>query len=247
MSEPNGWFRAHRIHKHYGRGRTQVNVLKGASLAVSQGELVSIVGTSGSGKSTLLHIMGLLDRPDQGEVVLEGQTLHTLSAAQRDRHRNQTFGFVFQFYHLLPELSTLENVLMPRMIQHGYWSWRRVRHAERAQAMRVLARMGLAERASHRPRELSGGEMQRAAIARAILHEPRVLLADEPTGNLDATTGEEILDLLVDLNARLGLTIILVTHDRAVAKRAHRVVELKAGRLLTAGGDEVDAAPPAPT
>ena len=237
MSEPSAWFRARRIHKHYGKGRTQVNVLKGATLEVAQGEFVSIVGSSGSGKSTLLHIMGLLDTPDQGDVDLEGRTINALSVVERDRLRNQTFGFVFQFYHLLPELTTLENVLMPRMIQHGYWAWRRVRRAEREQAMKVLTRMGLAERASHRPRELSGGEMQRAAIARAICHEPRVLLADEPTGNLDAVTGQEILNLLADLNARLGLTIILVTHDQAVAGRAHRVVRLRGGRLLGADDD----------
>ena len=237
MSDHGAWFRAHRVHKHYGRGRTRVNVLRGATLDVSQGELVSIVGASGSGKSTLLHVMGLLDTPDQGTVELEGETLNTLSASRRDRHRNRTFGFVFQFYHLLPELTTLENVLMPRMIQYGYWGWRRVRRAERERAMKVLARMGLGDRVRHRPRELSGGEMQRAAIARAILHEPRVLLADEPTGNLDAVTGQEILNLLVDLNARLGLTIILVTHDQAVAGRAHRVVRLRGGRLLGADDD----------
>ena len=237
MSEPTAWFRAHRIHKHYGKGRTRVNVLKGASLDVAQGEFVSIVGASGSGKSTLLHIMGLLDTSDQGEVDLEGRTINALSAVARDRLRNRTFGFVFQFYHLLPELTTLENVLMPRMIEYGYWGWRRVRRAEGEHAMAVLERMGLAERARHRPCELSGGEMQRVAIARAVCHQPRVLLADEPTGNLDAATGEEILNLLADLNERLGLTIILVTHDQAVARRTRRVVRLAGGRLSLVDDD----------
>ena len=238
MSEPNVWFRAHRIHKHYGKAHTCVNVLRGATLEVAKGEMVSIVGTSGSGKSTLLHVMGLLDTPDQGTVEFAGETLTEQSTARRDRIRNRTFGFVFQFYHLLPELTTLENVLMPLMIRYGYWAWRRVRRAERKRAMTILERMGLAERAKHRPRELSGGEMQRAAIARAILHEPSLLLADEPTGNLDATTGEGILNLLVDLNTRLGLTIVLVTHDQKVACRAHRIVELRGGRLAPADDDQ---------
>src|SRR5207248_19642 len=175
---------------------------------------LSIVGQSGSGKSTLLHLLGLLDRPDEGRTHLEGKRIDNLPARERDRLRNETFGFIFQFFHLLPELSTVENVLMPEMIRHSTFSWLGHRRALRRKAEELCERVGLSHRLRHRPRELSGGEMQRAAIARALINRPRVLLADEPTGNLDEDTGREIVRLLHDLNRQDGLTIVMVTHNR---------------------------------
>jgi lipoprotein-releasing system ATP-binding protein len=192
---------------------------------------VSIVGQSGSGKSTLLHLLGLLDTPDVGEVSLYEHRIDDLPARSRDELRNRVFGFIFQFYHLLPELSVLENVLAPLMIRHSAWQYWKNRRALQGEARDMLERVGLGHRLAHRPSELSGGEMQRAAIARALMGNPEVLLADEPTGNLDADTGREIMDLLISLNAQNDLTIIMVTHDEAIARCAHRSVRLAEGRL----------------
>ena len=221
------------IEKTYRKGDHKVPVLRGVQLSVNRGELLSIVGQSGSGKSTLLHLMGLLDSPDVGEVLLDGQRIDDLPARVRDELRNRVFGFIFQFYHLLPELTLLENVLAPLMIRHsllGYWSQRKT---FRAQAVEMIDRVGLSHRIKHRPNELSGGEMQRAAIARALVGKPQVLLADEPTGNLDRRTGREIMDLLCNLNRNDGLTIVMVTHDEAVAARGDRTVRLAEGRIET--------------
>jgi len=229
----SNWFQANDIRKAYHMGVSSLDVLKGATLGVRKGEFVSIVGASGSGKSTLLHLLGLLDQPDKGTVTLGGQNLTALGRREHDRHRNETFGFVFQFYHLLPELNTLENVLMPHMIRHGYFAWKRVRRQLRKQAREVLDRVGIGERAKHRPNQLSGGELQRAAIARALVHQPQILLADEPTGNLDVRTGGGILDLLEQLHTQEKLTIIMVTHDPQIAQRADRCLELVAGRVAT--------------
>jgi lipoprotein-releasing system ATP-binding protein len=199
------------LHKTYTRNADRVEVLRGLNLDVYPGEFLSVIGASGSGKSTMLHLLGTLDRPDEGAIYLEGQRIDHLGRQPRDRLRNRTFGFIFQFYHLLPELSTLENVLMPQMIGHSFLGWLRKRRAAKKRAVGLLERVGLGHRRRHKPRELSGGEMQRAAIARALINRPRILLADEPTGNLDAETGAQIIRLLRDLNREEGLTIIMVT------------------------------------
>jgi len=219
------------LHKTYRKNADKVQVLRGVNLAVHEGEFVSIVGASGSGKSTLLHLLGTLDRTDAGTIWLRGERIDHLPAEQRDRLRNQTFGFIFQFYHLLPELSTLENVLIPHMISTSLWGWWARRRALKKRATELLERVGLGHRLRHKPRELSGGEMQRAAIARALIYDPRILLADEPTGNLDAETGVQIAQLLRDLNRTQGLTIIMVTHNLEMAAESDRVVRLVAGRV----------------
>ena len=219
------------LHKTYRKHAEKVRVLRGLDMEVFAGEFLSIVGVSGSGKSTLLHLLGTLDRPDEGTIQLEGERIDDLPAERRDRLRNQTFGFIFQFYHLLPELNTLENVLVPQMIKHSTLSWLRQRQPLRRRAVELLERVGLGQRLKHRPRELSGGEMQRAAIARALINQPRILLADEPTGNLDAGTGAEIVQVLRDLNRCEGLTIIMVTHNLDIVTETDRVVRLVAGQI----------------
>jgi len=219
------------LHKTYRKNADQVRVLRGLDLEVEAGEFACVVGASGSGKSTMLHLLGTLDRPDQGEIRLEGERIDNLPSERRDRLRNQTFGFIFQFYHLLPELNTLENVLVPHMIAHSLWSWLGERRVLRRRAQELLDRVGLGHRLRHRPRELSGGEMQRAAIARALVNHPRILLADEPTGNLDAANGKEIIRLLRDLNRQDGLTIIMVTHNLDLVAGTDRVVRLTEGQV----------------
>lgn len=221
------------VEKAYRKGVHLVPVLHGVDISARKGEFLSIVGQSGSGKSTLLHLIGLLDGPDEGEIHLDGQRIDDLPARTRDELRNRVFGFVFQFYHLLPELSLIENVLSPLMIRHSVFSYWKQRRAFNDAAREMIDRVGLGHRLSHRPSELSGGEMQRAAIARALVARPEILLADEPTGNLDAGSGREIMDLLVRLNEQEALTIIMVTHDAAVAAQAHRTVRLKEGRCET--------------
>ena len=219
------------LSKSYHKGDIEVPVLTGLDLAVHQGEFLAVVGQSGSGKSTLLHLLGTLDAPDQGKIFFAGQRIDNLPAPQRDALRNRRFGMIFQFYHLLPELSALENVLAPLMIAHDTWSYFRQRRKLRAAATELLETVGLGHRLKHKPRELSGGEMQRAAIARALVAGPELLLADEPTGNLDQATGEEIMKTLRTLNRRKNLTIVMVTHDRAIARQADRVVRLVDGRI----------------
>ncbi len=222
---------AQNLHKAYRKHAIVIPVLKGLDLQVEQGEFVSLVGASGSGKSTLLHLLGTLDRPDEGRIYFDGQRIDNRPAKARDRLRNQVFGFIFQFYHLLPELNVLENVLMPHLIRCSALNWWTQRRRLRKQAHALLDRVGLAHRLKHRPRELSGGEMQRAAIARALVNRPRILLADEPTGNLDADTGGEIVRLLHDLNRQDGLTIIMVTHNWEIAREADRAVRMVGGRV----------------
>lgn len=219
------------LHKAYHKHKLVVPVLKGLDLTVDRGEFVTIVGQSGSGKSTLLHLLGTLDKPDQGAIHFVGRRIDQLPAAGRDALRNQVFGFIFQFYHLLPELDVMENTLMPEMIRSSVLSWWSRRRKLRKHAEELLARVGLSHRLNHRPNELSGGEMQRAAIARALINHPRVLLADEPTGNLDANTGAEIVRLLHDLNREDGLTIVMVTHNSEIAAGTDRVVRMVEGRL----------------
>ena len=224
---------AQAIEKSYSKGEHKVPVLRGAGMTAHRGEFISVVGQSGSGKSTLLHVMGLLDAPDVGEVLLEGRRIDNLNQAARDQLRNHVFGFIFQFYHLLPELTLLENVMMPLMIRHSLFSYWGKRREIRDQAMSILQQVGLEHRVKHRPSELSGGEMQRGAIARALIGRPEILLADEPTGNLDAATGGEIMDTLKRLNEENQLTIVMVTHDETVAHQAHRIVRLAEGQIAT--------------
>ncbi len=219
------------LEKSYQKGKTTVPVLRRVDLRVERGELLAIVGASGSGKSTLLHVLGLLDAPGAGAVRLDGERIDDLPDRRRDALRNRTFGFIFQFHHLLPELSALENVMMPLMIRHGLWSYLSRRRRVRAEAAELLERVGLGHRLDHRPAELSGGEMQRAAIARALAGDPAILLADEPTGNLDAGTGLGVLELLRDLNRERELTMMMVTHDAQIAQQADRVARLAEGRI----------------
>nr|AUN35865.1 lipoprotein releasing system ATP-binding protein LolD [uncultured bacterium] len=221
------------IEKSYRKGEHSVPVLRGLNISVRKGEFLSIIGQSGSGKSTLLHLMGLLDTPTVGEILFDGQRIDDLPAKTRDQLRNRVFGFIFQFYHLLPELSLYENVLAPLMIRHTLWNYWKNRRACQDRAREMISKVGLDHRMKHKPSELSGGEMQRAAIARALVSRPQVLLADEPTGNLDNRTGREISGLLASLNELEQLTIIMVTHDESIANQAHRTVRLAEGRIET--------------
>jgi lipoprotein-releasing system ATP-binding protein len=225
---------AHYVRKSYRKASIVIPVLQGVEFSVNEGEFVSIIGPSGCGKTTLLHLLATLDAPDSGEIWFEGNRIDNLPSAGRDILRNKYFGMVFQFYHLLPELTTLENVLAPAMIGEsvlGYWGRRR---AFKDRAREMLELVGLGHRLKHKPRELSGGEMQRTAIARALVARPRVLLADEPTGNLDKHTGEEIMEILRQLNREQNLTIVMVTHDSRIAAEADRIVTLVDGRVVAA-------------
>ena len=219
------------LTKAYAKGTVNVPVLRGVDVDAQKGEFLSVVGQSGCGKSTMMHLLGLLDTPDVGEVRLDGERIDDLPLETRDELRNRVFGFVFQFYHLLPELTLLENVLSPLMIRYSAWEYWKRRRDMRQQAEAIIERVGLSHRMKHKPSELSGGEMQRTAIARALVSRPQVLLADEPTGNLDAASGGEIMDLLLSLNEQERLTIIMVTHDAAVAEQAGRIVRLSEGRI----------------
>ncbi len=223
--------RAVELSKAYDLGGRRLQVLRNVSLSVRRGEFVAILGASGSGKSTLLHLLGLLDAPDAGRIVLGGADSAELPAAQRDRIRCHDIGFVFQFYHLLPELNVLENTLLPAMAAARAWLWPAASRQMRQRAVEILERVGLGERLKHRPRQLSGGEQQRVAIARALVNRPSILLADEPTGNLDSTTGQQIIKVLKQLNDEAEQTIIMVTHDQALAEAAGRVLHLRDGRL----------------
>ena len=230
MSPRDVILRTNGVCRSYRMGATRVKVLKGVDLTVPAGEFLAIVGASGSGKSTLLHILGGLDRPDTGTVAFEGHDLHRLRSAQLNRFRNRKVGFVFQFYHLLDELNVLENVYLPAMVSESVWGWLFARRQAKKRARELLRQLGLPERATHKPYQLSGGERQRVAIGRALMNNPRVLLADEPTGNLDSATGNGILDLFVNLH-QAGQTIVIVTHDDRIARRAGRTVTLADGKI----------------
>ncbi|WP_445116191.1 lipoprotein-releasing ABC transporter ATP-binding protein LolD [Acinetobacter sp. WZC-1] len=215
---------AREIHKSFTDGKSTVDVIKGLSLQISEGEFVSIVGASGSGKSTLLHILGGLDRPSQGQVDLNGQRFDNLGEAERGYQRNQYLGFVYQFHHLLPEFSALENVAMPLMLRKNA-EFKQVReHAEH-----LLERVGLSHRLTHQPGELSGGERQRVALARALVTQPKLMLADEPTGNLDRKTAVGIFELLAGLRQELNMAMLIVTHDEQLAKSADRILHMQDG------------------
>jgi len=222
--------KAERLHKSYRMGATAVKVLKGVNLAVEQGQFVAVIGASGSGKSTLLHLLGGLDRPNEGTVCFDERDLSRMRARELNRYRNEMVGFVFQFYHLLDELNVLENVFLPAMVSRGIVGWLGSRAAARRRAQELLEQLGLQDRARHKPYQLSGGERQRVAIGRALMNEPRLLLADEPTGNLDSATGNDILAVLERLH-QAGQTIVMVTHDERVARRAQRVITLTDGKV----------------
>ena len=230
MSDNDFILKAEGIYKSYRMGATKVTVLKGVDLAVKKGEFVAIIGASGSGKSTLLHIMGALDKPDKGLVKFEDRDLNRHSSGELNRFRNKMVGFVFQFYHLLDELNVLENVYLPVMAGKSVVGWFGSRRWAKNRAKELLEQFGLSQRTKHKPYQLSGGERQRVAIGRALMNEPRLLLADEPTGNLDSATGNGILDVLEKLNS-LGQTIVMVTHDERIARRAGRIVTLVDGKI----------------
>ncbi|MBL8768368.1 MAG: ABC transporter ATP-binding protein [Planctomycetes bacterium] len=229
MSEPV--LEAKSLTKSYVMGGRALDVLRGVDLTIHAGESLAIVGSSGAGKSTLLHLLGLLDRPTTGQVLFRGSDVGSLSRTARSRLRQRHIGFVFQFYHLIPELNALENVLLPLMMKHSIASWFGAKSAERERGRALLARLGLSERAGHRPSQLSGGERQRVAIGRALIGDPDVVLCDEPTGNLDEATSREISDLLFELKQDSGKTFVFVTHDLELAQRADRVVRLVHGRV----------------
>lgn len=219
------------LYKSYRKNNHEVPVLKGCDFSAVAGNVTAILGHSGSGKSTLLHLLGTLDAPDSGEIHFDGERIDTLSRRRRDRFRNAKLGMIFQFYHLLPEISAFQNVLMPMMIKEGFFGYMRQRTAIKTRAKGLLRRVGLEHRLHHKPHELSGGEMQRAAIARALIAEPELLLADEPTGNLDRETGRQILSLLSELRREQGLTVVMVTHDETIAAACDSVIHLVDGRI----------------
>ena len=218
------------LHKTYRMGDDDLHILRGIDLNVRRGEWLAVLGASGSGKSTLLHLLGALDRPDRGHVRFEDQEIFALRRGGLDRYRSDHVGFVFQFYHLLPELNALDNVLVAAMTASSIFGWVSGRAAVRRRAAQLLDQLGLGDRLRHRPSRLSGGERQRVAIGRALVNRPDLLLADEPTGNLDAATGRKILDVLTRFH-KAGQTIVMVTHDRQVAARADRQLVLDNGSL----------------
>ncbi|MFK7742602.1 MAG: ABC transporter ATP-binding protein [Planctomycetota bacterium] len=224
---------AQAVHKSYRVGGRELSVLRGVDLSIQKGEKVALLGASGAGKSTLLHLLGLLDAPTSGQVLYNGQSVSELPVGERALLRHQQVGFVFQFYHLIPELTALQNVLLARMMGtsvFGYWGQRK---QARAAAENILEQVGLGDRMRHRPAELSGGERQRVAIARALLAEPRVVLADEPTGNLDSHTAEGVVELMFSIQQERGLAFLLVTHDEQLARRCDRIVRMKDGTVLS--------------
>jgi lipoprotein-releasing system ATP-binding protein len=216
---------ARNVHKSFRQGPVTLEVLQGVAISIGTGERIAIVGSSGSGKTTLLQILGGLDRPTTGHVLVDGKDIHEQTEKERGDLRNRALGFVYQFHHLLPEFSALENVAMPLLV-------RRMKVADaRAKARRLLDRVGLGQRLDHRPDQLSGGERQRAAVARALVTEPKIVLADEPTGNLDGSNAESVFALMLELNRELGTSLIVVTHDLRLASRMERIFAIERGVL----------------
>lgn len=219
--------RTHDLRKSFSSPAGELPVLKGIDISIEEGEMVAVVGASGVGKSTLLHIMGTLDKPTSGSITYDGTNVFTMTERELTSFRNRTIGFVFQFHHLLPEFTALENVMMPSLIR-GVTGWDKARE----KALALLDELGISGRQTHRPGELSGGEQQRVAVARALALSPKVVLADEPTGNLDTATGEELFKLLVRLNEQKGITFVVVTHNESLSRRCHRVFEMVDGRVI---------------
>jgi putative ABC transport system ATP-binding protein len=236
--DPNGTeaLRTVSLVRHYKLGRSVIPAVDGVSLAAKRGEFIALLGASGSGKSTLLNLIAGLDRPDSGAIVVEGENLATLDSQQLAQYRRHTVGMVFQSFNLVPNMTLYENVELPMRFAE-------VRRRERkARAREALERVGLSDRMKHRPSEMSGGEQQRAALARALVNQPKLLLADEPTGNLDSKTGTEILDLIRELNRTLQMTVVMVTHERSLAERyANRLVFLGDGKLLSETKNKIGA------
>lgn len=220
------------ICKEYKMQGGMLRILKGVNLTIVKGEIVIIIGASGAGKSTLLHILGILDEPTSGAVFYNGINLNKASAKEQALKRNQIFGFVFQFYHLMPDFTALENVLMPVLIGRSLSRKNLSKKAGREKAKTLLEHVGLKDRINHRSDQLSGGERQRVAIARALINDPEILLCDEPTGNLDSKTGTEIKELLRDINKGLKQTIVIVTHDEQIAKCANRIIHIVDGKIV---------------
>lgn len=218
-------FNCQNLSKSYHDGTSTIDVLKGINFTINHGDRIAIVGPSGSGKSTLLHLLGGLDKPTAGQLLMKGVDWQSLSEKQRCKLRNQQLGFVYQFHHLLPEFSALENVAMPLLL-----AGKSVINAQ-AQAEKILEQVGLANRLEHKPSQLSGGERQRVAIARALVHQPQCVLADEPTGNLDHATATKVFDLMLDLNEHLNTALVIVTHDRQLAARMDKVLTIQDGLL----------------
>ncbi len=216
------------LHKTYEQDSNILHVLDGVEFSIEQGDVAVIVGPSGAGKSTLLHILGGLDQPTSGEVWLDNENVFELNETQRAYIRNIKIGFIFQFYHLLPEFTALENVILPALIQRDS----KLDEALMKRGMNLLERVGLEKRAQHRPNQLSGGEQQRVAIARALINEPKIIFCDEPTGNLDSNTGSEIIKLLLELNVKNRQTFVIVTHDENIARHSHRTLRMRDGRLM---------------
>ncbi len=214
---------AKNLHKFYKNGQKEVRAVNGVNLQIKKGQSVGIIGPSGAGKSTLLHLLGGIDKPSSGKVILDDIEIYNLPDRELARIRNRRVGFVFQFYHLMPEFTALENVMLPSLITG---------HRLRDRAEDVLKLVGLKERISHKPGELSGGESQRVAIARALMNEPEILLCDEPTGNLDSKTSESIYELLFSVRSKTSATLVIVTHDEHISKRAEEVIHIKDGKII---------------
>jgi len=213
------------VHKSFKTEAGELKILRDINLTIAEGEMLGIIGASGAGKSTLLHILGALDKPSSGKVLFQGKDVFSLDDASLAEFRNSSIGFVFQFHHLLPEFNSIENVMLPGLI-----SSRPYKETEN-RAKKILEELGLSKRLKHRPGELSGGEQQRVAVARALLQNPKIVLADEPTGNLDTTTGNALFDLFIELNRKNRTTFVIVTHNKTLSDHCHRVLEMADGRF----------------